>query len=191
MTAAAPEVVRAIVRKSQVQSDRKNRIHDVANTCDAILAFTMDGHEAFDHSTIGMAMGARGGSQCAYFKSVFDSIVRGAYWRYFDIRRTGRGDEFRLNSIDGFLDAAVDVESVYAVRCGEYVKIGVAKRPLSRLRNMQVSNPVELTLESRWPGSADVEKMFHGVLSPLRVRGEWFMHPQRLSLKELRRGFLN
>ena len=57
---------------------------------------------------------------------------------------------------------------------GEYVKIGHAKKPKSRLVDLQVSSPYDLTLLGAIDGSVDDEKELHRKFLHLHKRGEWF-----------------
>lgn len=57
------------------------------------------------------------------------------------------------------------------------VKIGVAKDIRIRLSNIQISSPVDVTLEYAANCDGDmraVEQRAHSILSDKRMRGEWF-----------------
>ena len=58
---------------------------------------------------------------------------------------------------------------------GEYVKIGVAINPESRMAELQTGNPVELKLWLVLPGGLKEERLLHHKLGASRVRGEWFV----------------
>lgn len=53
-------------------------------------------------------------------------------------------------------------------------KIGWARNPARRLKELQVGNPYRLRLEAVFAGSSLVENRVHRTLAPWRVRGEWF-----------------
>lgn len=56
----------------------------------------------------------------------------------------------------------------------EAVKIGSAVCPESRLRELQTSNPNELTLLGTREGGQPEEKRLHALFAFSRLRGEWF-----------------
>jgi hypothetical protein len=66
--------------------------------------------------------------------------------------------------------------SVYfiSIRELDFVKIGYASNPLYRLRGLQVSTPLDLTLEGAIPGGREKEAELHKKFALARVRGEWF-----------------
>lgn len=61
------------------------------------------------------------------------------------------------------------------------LKIGVAKRPSSRLRDLQTSCPYELSLKrsKQCDDAQAVENYLHTRFSHYRMRGEWFDIPPR------------
>jgi hypothetical protein len=65
---------------------------------------------------------------------------------------------------------------VYFIRSGEDgpVKIGIAEEPRSRMRDLQVGNPVELLMIREITGGAPEESWLHRHYGDLRLRGEWF-----------------
>jgi hypothetical protein len=69
---------------------------------------------------------------------------------------------------------------VYFIQCNEFVKIGFAADPVSRMCQMQIGNPYTLKLlkviQSITP--EQLEQEIHGRIEPYRVRGEWFKLPQ-------------
>jgi hypothetical protein len=71
---------------------------------------------------------------------------------------------------------------VYFIRAGVDgpVKIGIAREPLKRLRDLQVANPVELRLLAVTDGGRAAEVMLHRTFRESRVRGEWFEMSSRL-----------
>lgn len=66
---------------------------------------------------------------------------------------------------------------VYFVRCGPYVKIGVAGqgRLHDRLAELQVGNPEHLSLLGIMRGGHRVEHQLHRRWARNRRRGEWFL----------------
>lgn len=68
---------------------------------------------------------------------------------------------------------------LYAVQCGEFVKVGVAYNVAVRLSSMQTGNPHPLevlaALEFEAEGAARfAEKAAHRFMAPHAHRGEWF-----------------
>ena len=55
-----------------------------------------------------------------------------------------------------------------------YVKIGVAKEPRKRLKELQTGNPEKLELTHVWGGLAKSEAHFHNFFGRFREHGEWF-----------------
>lgn len=69
------------------------------------------------------------------------------------------------------------VKQVYFLRCGEYLKIGYTHGTLSaRISALATGNPypIELWFTLVTPRPKELEKHIHSVLSPYRVKGEWF-----------------
>lgn len=72
------------------------------------------------------------------------------------------------------------VRYVYVMSCQEFVKIGIAGNPISRLSGMQTANPHEVVLERAYFPKVDfieaasLEALLHKELSDYKVRGEWF-----------------
>lgn len=62
----------------------------------------------------------------------------------------------------------------------EFVKIGIGRNPVSRMRELQTGQPMLLVLlaAADWPNSA--ERRIHRVLHSSRVRGEWFLMDERI-----------
>ncbi|MFI9787907.1 GIY-YIG nuclease family protein [Kitasatospora sp. NPDC051984] len=54
------------------------------------------------------------------------------------------------------------------------IKIGVAKNPMQRLRELQTGSPGKLDVLWLVEGTLALEKALHGRLSAYRARGEWF-----------------
>ncbi len=74
---------------------------------------------------------------------------------------------------------------VYIISCGDAYKIGVAKNPEHRLRQLQTGNSEELLLEYT-EGKINpyaVEKELHRSLQKYRTKGEWF---KGLSFNDIR-----
>jgi hypothetical protein len=65
---------------------------------------------------------------------------------------------------------------VYAIRAGDFVKIGVARDVKRRLLEMQTACPYELHIIHAWPRSDPFgfEQWLHKQLEAKRYRGEWF-----------------
>lgn len=72
----------------------------------------------------------------------------------------------------------VEAGSVYFIACGDFVKVGRAFDVATRLGELQVGNPVELTLLATLPGERVAEARLHRMLAPERARGEWFCGPR-------------
>ena len=69
------------------------------------------------------------------------------------------------------------VAYVYAIRAGDYVKIGVARNVKRRLLEMQIGCPYELRIVYAWPRSDPFgyEAWLHKQLHDKHYRGEWFI----------------
>lgn len=63
---------------------------------------------------------------------------------------------------------------IYAVRVGDFVKIGRALDVAERLRNMQAAQTEELKLLAAVPAHAALEGALHERFDKFRHRGEWF-----------------
>jgi hypothetical protein len=55
------------------------------------------------------------------------------------------------------------------------VKIGWAKDPSARIRELQVGNPFRLKLIGQLPGTREAERWVHDQLREHRTGGEWFL----------------
>ena len=64
------------------------------------------------------------------------------------------------------------------------IKIGMARNPASRLRDLQVSSPYELEVLASYPGGAFEEKELHRKFDGHHIRGEWFDRSPEI-LKEI------
>lgn len=71
---------------------------------------------------------------------------------------------------------------IYFVRCGktEFVKIGTAKNVVSRLNDLQLSNPLPLTLLAVMDGDWHAEQRLHRRFKAEHHAGEWFVISDRL-----------
>ncbi|GGQ98131.1 GIY-YIG nuclease family protein [Kitasatospora griseola] len=56
----------------------------------------------------------------------------------------------------------------------QLIKIGVAKNPMQRLRELQTGSPGKLDVLWLIEGTPALEKALHGRLAAYRARGEWF-----------------
>ncbi len=63
---------------------------------------------------------------------------------------------------------------VYFLRCGERIKIGIAREPIQRLRVLQTGNSTELKLLTVVAGDESLERAIHAKFEPAHVIGEWF-----------------
>lgn len=63
---------------------------------------------------------------------------------------------------------------IYAIREGDAVKIGLARKPAERVRQLQIGNPRPLLLYATAPATLALEQHLHGVLAAEHRRGEWF-----------------
>lgn len=68
---------------------------------------------------------------------------------------------------------------------GTPVKIGVAKDPLKRMRELQTGNPSKLHLQYVIPGDAGLERHLHNRARRGAVLGEWFDGPDVAALQLL------
>ena len=64
--------------------------------------------------------------------------------------------------------------SVYFIRDGNYIKIGISVDPWKRLASFQTSHHNELEMLAIMPGGADVEAGLHRSFAEYSKRGEWF-----------------
>lgn len=75
---------------------------------------------------------------------------------------------------------------VYAIRGGDYIKVGVSTNPESRSSELQTGNPFPLELLWRWGPLQDykaqeLEGMIHAHFTRARMEGEWFRHSDILA----------
>jgi len=69
-----------------------------------------------------------------------------------------------------------EIKQIYFILAGEFVKIGIAKNPKKRLRDLQTANPVKLNLLYTIPGDETLEKTLHLIFDEYRESGEWFRY---------------
>ena len=76
----------------------------------------------------------------------------------------------------------MDSRFVYVILCVDFVKIGIAVKPESRLGNMQVGCPYELKMLAKYPSNnaRHDERRLHKLLHSFHARGEWFKIPDSL-----------
>jgi hypothetical protein len=76
---------------------------------------------------------------------------------------------------------SLDTSIVYAVRVGEFVKIGYTNGRLSsRLSHFRVNCPYPCELLAIMPGGRKEERMLHRHLESSRAHGEWFRDNQQV-----------
>lgn len=63
---------------------------------------------------------------------------------------------------------------VYAIRCGDVVKLGWSKNPRRRFTMLVTGNPGECVLVGAISATIEQEQELHRLLSAHRVRREWF-----------------
>lgn len=63
---------------------------------------------------------------------------------------------------------------IYFIRCGDYIKIGTADNPWSRLGTLQTANPSPLKMLAIRPGGGEYEAGLHEAFGEDNVNGEWF-----------------
>jgi hypothetical protein len=79
------------------------------------------------------------------------------------------------------------------IGCNEYIKIGVAQRPVSRAAAIQTGNPYPVVLVGVWntPDARALESAMHDAFAPYCVRGEWFRLPPDICVALQRTPLLN
>ena len=87
-------------------------------------------------------------------------------------------------------EAATPRTYLYAIQHGEGgpVKIGVAKNPAKRLRDLQIGNPVTLNGIAAWRCLPGDEAELHELFGEARLRGEWFWPTHELLAYVLHEG---
>jgi len=69
---------------------------------------------------------------------------------------------------------------IYAIRSGEFVKLGYSVDPQERISSISTMAPVECILLGVQEGTVRTERKLHQQFSNLRVNGEWFKAEQSL-----------
>jgi hypothetical protein len=65
--------------------------------------------------------------------------------------------------------------SVYAVKAGDFIKIGFTKGDVAdRMAQLQTGSPVALRLLGIGPGGRYIERGIHDILKSFKAHGEWF-----------------
>jgi len=64
--------------------------------------------------------------------------------------------------------------AIYFIRAGNFIKIGYAVDPYSRLKQLQTGNPQKLELVGYVEGDYETEAHIHSLFADFRVKGEWF-----------------
>lgn len=64
---------------------------------------------------------------------------------------------------------------IYFIRSGQYVKIGKANDPQTRLNTLQSGSPEPIEMITTIPGGVRVEKALHAYFADKRVNREWFL----------------
>jgi len=90
--------------------------------------------------------------------------------------RAAEAETLRL--LSDFRDAG---SFVYYIGCRSWVKIGKAKKPAQRLRELQTGCPLPIDVLAVEPGGRRVEAMRHREFGALRLHGEWFKHTAGLA----------
>jgi len=70
--------------------------------------------------------------------------------------------------------------SVYFIRNGSFIKIGISVDPWKRLSSLQTGNPEPLEMLAIMPGSDDLEAGLHRAFGQYMKRGEWFAENDEL-----------
>ncbi len=120
----------------------------------------------------------------------------------FDERRDHRGrilfERFHVDPPVGDVDAALEaLTRLYVIACGDFRKIGLARKPRRRLATLQLANPHRITLERSVAvpeiGARYAESWAHAKLAHAHERGEWFAVADTLAAQVItgaaRRGF--
>lgn len=62
---------------------------------------------------------------------------------------------------------------VYAISDGVNIKIGVARHPQKRIKQLQTGNAVKITMLGYFSGGFSLEKEIHNKHQKVRENGEW------------------
>lgn len=69
----------------------------------------------------------------------------------------------------------------YVIRCGPFVKIGMAVDVETRFRTLLASNPFDLEMVAILPGGRAIERALHLRFAAQRHRDEWFREEGELA----------
>lgn len=69
---------------------------------------------------------------------------------------------------------------VYFLQCNQFIKIGRAIDPRSRISGIRTANPFQITVLGVMPGGEKEEKSLHAQFQYLRHNGEWFFATSEL-----------
>jgi hypothetical protein len=69
---------------------------------------------------------------------------------------------------------SIGLTNLYAIRCGDAIKFGIAIDVAARLISHQVSSPYKVELVAFCPALKRHEKEVHAELAAHRIQGEWF-----------------
>lgn len=69
---------------------------------------------------------------------------------------------------------AKTVGSIYVIEFLNWVKIGFSREPVSRLKALQVSIPLEAKIVKVFKGTIKMERCLHSRFGAYREQGEWF-----------------
>lgn len=69
---------------------------------------------------------------------------------------------------------------IYFIEGGDLIKIGYARSPKTRLKDLQIASSIKLRLIAAMPGSYPLETHLHDRFKKLHQRGEWFRADIRL-----------
>ena len=70
---------------------------------------------------------------------------------------------------------------IYFVRCGDWIKIGMAQNVIERVQSIQAHNPYPVKLLAVCKGYRAKEGALHRRFKNERRRGEWFVLSERLT----------
>ena len=78
--------------------------------------------------------------------------------------------------IQRFSSLKKNSDTLYVLKAGEFIKIGITTGLSKRVRSIQIANPyeVEVVYSLRTPAAKTYEQYLHEVFSDNNVRGEWF-----------------
>lgn len=73
---------------------------------------------------------------------------------------------------------------IYIVRCHDFIKVGCASNPKSRIASLQIGNPYLLKTIRIFSVTSmlDAERLIHNYLSPYQIQGEWLKPPEHIIL---------